>query len=1315
MTRHVSRRSSNVRTSVQLLQTFFAAPDIKLKALPQPPLIVQQPTSTSLLGQTSHYPISSEAQTERPTEISRREPIEQPVHSPPRRESSMRDAGNNHSFMSRVTSSRVGNPQDQFRSATEAFRSTSPHPNRSPVGNNRRSPSFQRNNLFEDDEPQDQRNVPETPPRPKRNANTGTSRRQMNFDQDADEEMEDEIVDFSRPDTQIMKPRQKRPRTSTTPRTVTGSTAGLSMPIVQTSLLTTSHTRRSRATTGAGVEQESPSHIDNDDELFANLDVDSIVEANRRQQERLPPAPPPVARPSTSGARPPLASTVRSGQTAISASNNSAEIAILRRCILHVNDSIFDTNELLSTEIYLGEETVQKYIDRRDELRARLKELREKLKALQSQSCQETCNSRPNPSMQATYSPVTPSNIRHAPSNVRTSDYRTNPINQPPVSLDGRHPVPHAIQQPIQPAHGSNINITNNFFSQQPCPPPPEFVNNNIHDGNSRLEASHSGWDPDSLPGNSGNLGQEPRANGDWHVDRNALNPRNADNDEPMDVAEDKPEEDEERPMAFTPMKAPKAGTLRELQGSQFNSSSTEKSAIEWSDSNGRRFPWSFNLAMKNRNVFGNPGFRPNQREAMNAALSGKDVFVLMPTGGGKSLCYQLPSLMADGVTVVISPLVSLIQDQVDQLWSKQIPCGALTSTTPQKTRKELTKDLYNSSPMSKLVYVTPEKITRSSAFFDLLHSLSRRKLLQRFVIDEAHCVSQWGHDFRPDYKELAVFKSQFPDVPIMALTATATPEVREDVKVQLRISRGCVMFKQSFNRTNLIYEVRKKKKNVVEEIANEIRTLYSGQAGIIYCFSQRDCVKVAETLVNEHNLRALPYHAGLPDNIRRSNQSDWSNGSVQIICSTLAFGMGIDKANVRFVYHHTMPKTIEGYYQESGRAGRDGRESRCVLYFSMADRMKVLNMIMQDAPGGNPYSRGRGRQGRGRGRRPDSSSSSSRSGMEMNEGQVLRHTQGLARMVSYCLNDISCRRTQLLAYFDEQFDSKNCDPKCDNCRNERGAIINVDVTDHALSITEIVKACESGPRSSGQSAAYIVEFYMGRKSRVKNSSHLNHKCFGGGKGALKDNEVYRIIEELCSKEILLVTCDINQYGGVISQLNLNHRTGNLRKLRTGQMTVSLQSRASVTEVVARRNSSTANKKSSNDTADQGHPEQADIDFDEEENIEPDFEEQGPNATLRSPYFQDKMAAATRRKRTAEIILDSQDSPPKKPRNSKRDEITLEDDYDDGVVFRNDSIQNDDATTGGNLGKATRTPPSAPANRAYSVRPPPPSRAKRRR
>ena len=481
-----------------------------------------------------------------------------------------------------------------------------------------------------------------------------------------------------------------------------------------------------------------------------------------------------------------------------------------------------------------------------------------------------------------------------------------------------------------------------------------------------------------------------------------------------------------------------------------------------------RDYDFSATVFKSLRSKFGIHQFRPNQLPTVNAALLNMDTFVLMPTGGGKSLCYQLPAVCKSGVTVVVSPLISLIHDQVTKLKGLGIPADHLSGQAEGKHR-QIYASLHNLSPDSQsdrdlkaysmappqLLYVTPEKLVSSGGLDRVLQSLYERNFLNRIVIDEAHCVSQWGHDFRPDYKQLRRLREKYPRVPLMALTATATPRVRLDVLHQLGMERP-KWFLSSFNRGNLQYEVRDKKggKSVTKAIGELILKDFRRQSGIIYCLSRKECDTVAEAM-NEVGISSLAYHAGLGDSERSSVQDRWIKGSVLVVCATIAFGMGVDKPDVRFVIHFSLPKSIEGYYQESGRAGRDGRKSKCILFYSYADMHRMRKLIDSD---------------------------------EKATFEARRvHYDNLHSMVRYCENKSDCRRVLQLQYFGEVFDPTLCKKSatpCDNCK--AGYNSTVDVTALAKSIVQGVQRLSSRSRFDQKNFTinHLVEIVRGTKSK---------------------------------------------------------------------------------------------------------------------------------------------------------------------------------------------------------------------------------------
>ena len=407
------------------------------------------------------------------------------------------------------------------------------------------------------------------------------------------------------------------------------------------------------------------------------------------------------------------------------------------------------------------------------------------------------------------------------------------------------------------------------------------------------------------------------------------------------------------------------------------------------------------------KKYFGYEEFRPMQLEIIKNVLQKKDSLVLMPTGGGKSLCYQIPALKFEGLTIVISPLISLMKDQVDNLKTNGIGAEYINSTLSFSEIENIKKKIQEKEV--KILYIAPERLAleESKIFLTTLQ-------ISLIAIDEAHCISEWGHDFRPDYRNLKFLKKLFPNTPIIALTATATLKVREDIVKQLSLVNQQI-FVSSFNRKNLNL-IATQKKNTFNKILSLIKK-HKNESIIIYCFSRKDTEKIAQQL-KENGLKALPYHAGLPNNIRKQNQELFTKDKVNIIVATIAFGMGIDKSDVRLVIHHTFSKSIEGYYQEIGRAGRDGLSSDCVLFYSKGDKRKhefFLDQIQEDTIRSSSLDK-------------------------------------LNKMMIYCENT-SCRRKDILGYFGESFPENNCGG-CDVCLNMPE--IKVDVRDKSLILEDV-------------------------------------------------------------------------------------------------------------------------------------------------------------------------------------------------------------------------------------------------------------------
>lgn len=475
------------------------------------------------------------------------------------------------------------------------------------------------------------------------------------------------------------------------------------------------------------------------------------------------------------------------------------------------------------------------------------------------------------------------------------------------------------------------------------------------------------------------------------------------------------------------------------------------------------------------KSVFGFDKFKGNQLKIIKSVLKGKDCFVIMPTGGGKSLCYQIPALMKEGTAIIISPLIALMKNQVDAMRNFGTDMGIahfLNSSLTKQQVADVKQDLL--SGKTKLLYVAPETLTKEEnvkIFQDVQISF--------YAIDEAHCISEWGHDFRPEYRRIRTIIDQIgKKVPVMALTATATPKVQKDIQKNLGMDKADVYI-SSFNRANLYYEIREKTKDVDKEIVKFIKN-HPGKSGIIYCLSRSKVVELAEFLV-QNDIRALPYHAGLDSQVRVKNQDDFLMEKADVIVATIAFGMGIDKPDVRFVIHYDMPKSLEGYYQETGRAGRDDGEGICIAFYDNKDLRKLEKFSTKKS---------------------------------VAEQEVVK--QLLAETASYA-ESTSCRRKHLLHYFGEDYTEENCH-NCDNCKHPKP---KMNASEQIVLALEVIQTVKQQFKEE-----HIVDIIVGNKTTsITKFKHNELKQFGEGEEfdekfwsniirlAIFDNLIFKDIE----------------------------------------------------------------------------------------------------------------------------------------------------------------------------------------------------------
>ncbi len=491
------------------------------------------------------------------------------------------------------------------------------------------------------------------------------------------------------------------------------------------------------------------------------------------------------------------------------------------------------------------------------------------------------------------------------------------------------------------------------------------------------------------------------------------------------------------------------------------------------------------------KQYFGYDSFRAGQREIIEAHLAGRDTLAIMPTGGGKSICFQLPALLKDGVTIVVSPLIALMQDQVTALKENGIGATFLNSTLSVREANLRSQAVLDG--VIKLTYVAPERLF-AQQFIEFLKIVNQKIGIAGFAIDEAHCVSEWGHDFRPEYRQLRQIRQLYPDVPVIGLTATATERVREDISQQLGMYQPYIHV-ASFNRTNLYYEVIPKQ-GTEQSYLNLLQQIKRMQgSGIVYCLSRKRVTEIAERL-REDGIAAIPYHAGLSAKEREENQTRWIRDDVQVMVATIAFGMGINKPDVRFVIHYDLPRNIEGYYQESGRAGRDGEDSHCTLFLGYQDLETIKYLIAQKV---DPHSN------------------------EPLEAEQRIAYQQLRQVVDYA-EGVTCRRAILLRYFGENFHG-NC-RNCDNCLTPKP------MEDWTVESQKFLSCVARTKERFG--AGHIIDVLRGsRKEKVLQHQHDQLSTYGIGKDRSLD-EWRQLSRSLIHQGYLTQTTD----GYAILKLN---------------------------------------------------------------------------------------------------------------------------------------------------------------------------------